>query len=92
MAVLREYSDSRDRIFACDTEVMSIDVGSESPCGHGKVICFSIYCGPDANFADRPNDGTQQPHVWVDLIDKEAFDAGKGPEGTAISKYVSYYN
>lgn len=77
MKQLREYADSPNRVFACDTEVMNIDVASESPCGHGEVICFSIYCGADANFTGTPNNGMQQPHIWVDLIDKEAFDAGK---------------
>jgi DNA polymerase-1 len=40
------------RLFACDTEVAGIDVARESPCGHGRVICFSIYAGPDVDFGD----------------------------------------
>eukprot|EP00887_Chlorella_sp_A99_P005000 scaffold4.g5000.t1 len=50
--------DMRDGqvVFACDTEVMDIDVSSHSPCCHGRVICFSIYAGdefhwgPEASF------------------------------------------
>ncbi|KAI5079261.1 hypothetical protein GOP47_0004740 [Adiantum capillus-veneris] len=61
LAKLRgEYKDA---VHACDTEVADIDVKKESPVGHGRVICFSIYCGPNADFGDRKN------CVWVDVLD-----------------------
>ncbi|GFR52186.1 hypothetical protein Agub_g14723 [Astrephomene gubernaculifera] len=40
------------RYFGCDTEVAFIDVTSETPVGHGAVLCFSIYAGDDLDFAD----------------------------------------
>jgi DNA polymerase I len=57
-----------DRMFACDTEVMDIDVTSQSPCCHGRVICFSIYCGPDVDFGGQgvSPTGTQRSVLWVD--------------------------
>ncbi|KAH9288195.1 hypothetical protein KI387_032312 [Taxus chinensis] len=53
----------RNLAHACDTEVADIDVKKESPVGHGKVICFSIYCGSEANFGDGKS------CVWVDVLD-----------------------
>lgn len=63
----------KDFVHACDTEVSDIDVKKESPVGHGKVICFSIYCGPKADF------GNGKSCVWVDSLDtsKEILDAFK---------------
>jgi hypothetical protein len=37
---------------ALDTEVSHINVKTQTPVGHGRVICLSIFCGPDVNFAD----------------------------------------
>jgi hypothetical protein len=37
--------------FACDTEVAGIDIKTQSPVGHGTVICFSIYAGPWVDFS-----------------------------------------
>ena len=36
---------------AVDTEVSHIEVADQTPVGHGNVICFSVFCGPDVNFA-----------------------------------------
>lgn len=77
MSKLKRLALSSDRIFACDTEVMNIDLSSESPCGHGDVICFSIYCGDDADFSTRKEPSGQRAHLWVDLLDASAFEAGK---------------
>ncbi|WVZ87156.1 hypothetical protein U9M48_033843 [Paspalum notatum var. saurae] len=52
----------RKFIHACDTEVANIDVKQETPVGHGKVICFSIYCGAEADF------GNGKKCIWVDLL------------------------
>ena len=68
-------SELSHRLFACDTEVMDIDVKRHSPCCHGKVICFSIYCGPDVDFSLDPgssgsSNGTSgaplRSMLWVD--------------------------
>lgn len=53
----------RNLVHACDTEVADIDVKTESPVGHGKIICFSIYCGSEASF------GGDKSCVWVDILD-----------------------
>lgn len=52
----------KDLIHACDTEVAYIDIKKESPVGHGKIICFSIYCGSQADF------GNGKSCVWVDVL------------------------
>jgi hypothetical protein len=32
-------------------QATDIDVTSQSAAGHGRVISWSVYCGPDINFA-----------------------------------------
>ncbi|KAJ7529979.1 hypothetical protein O6H91_15G073700 [Diphasiastrum complanatum] len=53
----------RHLVHACDTEVAGIDVKEESPVDHGYMTCFSIYCGPDADFGDGKS------RLWVDVLD-----------------------
>ncbi|EES11511.2 hypothetical protein BDA96_06G255600 [Sorghum bicolor] len=55
----------RNYIHACDTEV-DIDVKQETPVGHGKVTCFSIYSGTKGAEADFGNGKTC---IWVDVLD-----------------------
>ena len=50
-------------VFACDTEVAEIDVSSQSPCCHGRLICFSVHAGPGTDFSA---DGSGRPTLWVD--------------------------
>ena len=50
LSVAREGSSTK-RVWACDTEVADIDISKESPCGHGRVICFTVYGGEDVDFA-----------------------------------------
>lgn len=57
----------RQRVFACDTEVANIEVKEQTPVGHGTVICFSVYAGPDADF-NVTGAGGAQPRLWVDLM------------------------
>lgn len=52
----------RARVFACDTEVMEIDVKKESPVGHGVMTCFTFYAGPDVDW------GGGNSSVFVDLL------------------------
>ncbi|KAK2080515.1 hypothetical protein QBZ16_000368 [Prototheca wickerhamii] len=52
-----------DLVFACDTEVAEIDVSSQSPCCHGRLICFSVHAGPGTDFSA---DGSGRPTLWVD--------------------------
>ena len=51
-------------------QVSDIDVTKESPCGHGRVICFSIYAGPNIHFgAELPTKGApKQDQLWVDTM------------------------
>lgn len=53
----------RNFIHACDTEVSKIDIKQETPIGHGEIICFSIYSGPEADF------GNGKSCIWVDVLD-----------------------
>ena len=59
-------------------QVSHIDVAKESPCGHGIVICFSVYCGEDVNFGEsldgQPADGIIQNQLWVDTMVDDAKD------------------
>jgi len=56
VALLMTDEMAAGRTFACDTEVMGIDVTRESPCCHGTVTCFSLYCGPDVDFGGSGTD------------------------------------
>lgn len=42
-----------------------IDIKKESPVGHGRMICFSVYCGPEADFGDGKS------RLWVDVLGKD---------------------
>ncbi|QDZ19172.1 DNA polymerase I [Chloropicon primus] len=59
----------KDKCYACDTEVADIDVKTASPVGHGKMISFSLFCGPDAHFGVGVANGSRQSKIWVDLLD-----------------------
>jgi len=54
--------DVRSRFHAVDTEVKDIDVRTDSPVGHGRVTCLSIYVGPDVDFGNGPK-------LWIDTMD-----------------------
>ena len=51
---------------ACDTEVSHIKVSDQTPVGHGQVTCFSVFCGPDVNFA--PDGESKRSLLWVDTM------------------------
>ena len=53
---------------AIDTEVSHIDVADQTPVGHGRVTCFSVYCGPDVNFSSTPGSGKPKTLLWVDTM------------------------
>jgi hypothetical protein len=59
-------------------QVSNIDITKESPCGHGTVICFSVYCGEDVHFGEtvdgQPADGIVQSQLWVDTMVDDAKD------------------
>ncbi|KAL9316627.1 hypothetical protein ACSQ67_017628 [Phaseolus vulgaris] len=68
----------RHLIYACDTEVAKIDVKQETPVDHGEIICFSIYCGPEADF------GAGKSCIWVDVLD------GGGKE--ILEKFAEFFS
>ena len=59
----------------CSVQVSHIDISKESPCGHGTVICFSVYCGREVHFGElvdgQPADGILQNQLWVDTLADE---------------------
>ena len=64
---------------ACDTETTDIDVTSQTPVGHGRVICLSVYCGPHVDFSACQTEAQQgrmvEPRkltkLWVDTYGGE---------------------
>lgn len=59
-------TEDRPLYHACDTEVAYIDVSDQTPVGHGHVTCFSVFCGPDVNFA--PDGESKRSLLWVDTL------------------------
>lgn len=51
LQVLYQHSNA---YHACDTEVIQIDLNSQGPVGNGKIICVTIYVGPNADFGNGP--------------------------------------
>ncbi len=43
-----------ERVHAWDTETIEIDAKEQSPVGNGKIICASVFIGPDINFGSGP--------------------------------------
>ena len=59
LGVLMSNLGSADRpiYHAVDTEVADIDVADQTLVGHGVVTCFSVFCGPDVDFAPGAGGG-----------------------------------
>ena len=57
----------KDKVYACDTEVADIDVKTASPVGHGKLISFALYCGPDAHFGVGATAPGRARSGWISL-------------------------
>lgn len=47
------HFENRDH--AWDTETIDLDAKAESPVGRGKIICASVFCGPDIDFGSGPS-------------------------------------
>jgi hypothetical protein len=58
-------SNPTSTVWACDTEVADIDLKEVGPVGNGKVICISIYGGPNIKFGDKFPVGST---LWVENI------------------------
>ena len=70
-------------------QVSHIDITKESPCGHGVVICFSVYAGAGANLGEctpegEPEDGIVQSQLWVDTMVDDAKDQVGAPPFPAV--------
>lgn len=63
VARLKSYGDSVT--WACDTEVADIDLKNVGPVGNGRVVCFSVYGGPDVDFGSGPDKA-----LWVENLGK----------------------
>lgn len=68
LAALKESKlKEPERIHACDTEVMDIDLKNVGPVGNGYVTCLSVYSGPDFDYG--LNDQGPGTMLWVDNLD-----------------------
>lgn len=56
---------------ACDTEVADIDV-SRSPLGQGRVICLSVYSGPELDVGSGPGAA-----IWIDTTKEGVLEIFK---------------
>ena len=56
-------------IHACDTEVAGLDL-SKSPIGQGRVICISVYSGPEIDFGTGPGRA-----LWIDTTAPGVLEA-----------------
>lgn len=72
----------KNTVFACDTETTGIDPKVESPVGKGRVVCLSVYCGPEVNFSEcgqmllmSGEEGEVVCCLWADTM---------GPEGDGV--------
>ena len=65
-ALARSRISDPDRVHACDTEVMDIDLGRVGPVGNGYVTCLSVYSGPDFDYGLGDGPGTM---LWIDNLD-----------------------
>eukprot|EP01082_Thalassiosira_pseudonana_P008832 g7700.t1 g7700 contig26:83324-86755(+) len=67
LEALRKSKESgEERIHACDTEVMDIDLKEVGPVGHGYVTCISVYSGEDFDYGLGDGPGTM---LWIDNLD-----------------------
>lgn len=46
--------DAKDKIVACDTETIDLDPKKEAPVGNGRIVCASIFAGPEFDFGSGP--------------------------------------
>lgn len=54
-----------DRFHGCDSETVDLNLKKQGPVGHGRIICATIYCGPDIDFGNGPR-------VWIDNLDDDS--------------------
>jgi DNA polymerase I len=55
----------KSTLMAWDTEVVDLDLTTQSPVGNGRVICASVYAGPNVDWGGGPK-------LWIDNLDAAA--------------------
>ncbi|XP_019095171.1 PREDICTED: DNA polymerase I A, chloroplastic/mitochondrial isoform X1 [Camelina sativa] len=75
--VAKLVNQYRNLVHSCDTEVSGIEVKEETPVDHGELICFSIYCGPEADFGDGKS------CIWVDVLGENGREV--------LAEFKSYF-
>ncbi|KAL3791438.1 hypothetical protein HJC23_011494 [Cyclotella cryptica] len=65
-ALMKSKVEDPERIHACDTEVMDIDLKEVGPVGNGYVTCLSVYSGEDFDYGLGDGPGTM---LWIDNLD-----------------------
>ena len=55
-------------VHAVDTEVVDLDLEEQSPVGHGRIICASLYSGPTVDYGSGPR-------VWIDCTGEDGSAA-----------------
>ena len=65
-ALMKSKLQEPERVHACDTEVMDIDLKQVGPVGHGYVTCLSVYSGEDFDYGLGDGPGTM---LWIDNLD-----------------------
>lgn len=79
-AALKILQKNAQAVWACDTEVVDIDIKEQGPIGNGKVICVSIYGGDDIDFG-------QGSTLWIDSSDRYKTADGKSEVLTVFKSW-----
>ena len=80
--VARILHNNNGLVHACDTEVAELDL-KKSPVGQGRVICVSVYSGPDIDFGSGPGRA-----LWIDTTVPGVLDELKSWLERADSRKV----
>eukprot|EP00898_Chlorokybus_atmophyticus_P002773 jgi/Chlat1/3497/Chrsp23S03689 len=76
----------KDAVHAWDVEIFTrcfglqttgIDPRAETPVGHGRIICLSMYCGKIGSEVFRVKDGSQKARVWIDCLQAGTHDTNQ---------------
>jgi len=85
-AVLKILYQFQDFPHAVDIEVIDLNLDTQGPVGNGKVICCSIYVGPDVNFGNGPR-------LFIDNLDYPSLQFFKSYfEDQTIKKVCHNYS
>jgi DNA polymerase-1 len=54
-----------DRFHACDSECVDLNLKKQGPVGNGRIICATIFVGPDMDFGNGPR-------IWIDNLEDDS--------------------